>query len=444
MKNENLKKYKNIHNGKRVFLIGNGPSLSKTNLDLIKDEYSIAMCRISLIYDKTEWRPKYYIFASSNCQDSRWGKEWTDSVMTSAKEEKTMSFIWEKYHEHFDSRNKLKNVEWIKSITEKKPNMNGDYDLSWWPDNIEDRMDKSGTTMNLAIQLANYMGFSEIIFLGIDLGFSVQKNLNDDPNHFLGSYNADIPEFKVNKINNQMANVHRLARMKIPQEVKMYNASISTKVDIYPKICYETLMKENIKLTMKNINLENVVNYEINLLYNDDIFTTMTKELINFDLKDWKNTMWYKYYKNFKPKSLEDIYQIKSETLRKLSPQTIFEPWCHDKPVPVDKFSRVGMFGEKDDEYIFNQIKKTKDLIESIKKNGFDNKITERNNIIIEILTYNKEETILINGGNHRLNVLKALDYKNTLLLLVKCNRFFKKKEPNLMNNKIYDPKNEI
>ena len=55
MKNDDLKKYKNVHKGKRVFLIGNGPSLAKTNLDLIKDEYSIAMCRISLIYPKTTW-----------------------------------------------------------------------------------------------------------------------------------------------------------------------------------------------------------------------------------------------------------------------------------------------------------------------------------------------------------------------------------------------------
>ena len=245
MNNNNLKKYKNIHKGKRVFLIGNGPSLAQTDLDLIKDEYSIAMCRISLIYDKTKWRPSYYLFSSSNCKDKRWGKEWTDSVLDSAKEPKTKSFIWEKYHKHFDANNKLKNVEWIRSISEKKPNSNGDYDLSWWPENIEERMDKSGTSMNLAIQLANYMGFSEMIFLGTDLGFSVQKELNHDPNHFLGKYNADIPEHKVDKINNQMANVHRLARMKIPKEIKMYNASLNTKLDVYPKICYLTLMKQN-------------------------------------------------------------------------------------------------------------------------------------------------------------------------------------------------------
>ena len=74
--------------------------------------------------------------------------------------------------------------------------------------------------------------------------------LFQDPNHFLGKYNADIPEEKVNKINNQMANVHRLARKNIPQDVKMYNASLNSKLDVYPRICYMRLATKNkIKMT---------------------------------------------------------------------------------------------------------------------------------------------------------------------------------------------------
>ena len=315
MNNENLKKYKNIHQGKRVFLIGNGPSLSKTNLDLIKDEYSIAMCRISLIYPKTSWRPSYYVFASSNCKDKRWGKEWTDSVLNSVKENKTKSFIWEKYHEHFDKKNEYKNITWIKNITEKKPNSNGDYEESWWPENIEERMDKSGTSMNLALQLANYMGFSEIIFLGTDLGYSVQKTLNDDPNHFLGSYNAEIVPEKVNKINNQMANVHRLARMRIPPEIKMYNATITTQLDVYPKICFETLMKHNqlkprlmtdnyqyIQKHVEHLSEKDKWNHKYNL---DGIITieNQKKSIGNNEIK-WQRI---KKYVNFKNKKVLDL-----------------------------------------------------------------------------------------------------------------------------------------
>ena len=132
---------------------------------------------------------------------------------------------------------------------------------------------------------------------------------------------------------------------------------------------------------MEKINLDEISNYEINLLYNDDIYRRMTKELINIDLKDWKRTMWYKYYKEFRPKTLDDIYKIDSNILRKLPSETIFEPWTHDKPIPLEKFKRLGMYGIKDDNYIFNQIEKTKNLIDSIKSDGYHEKIGDNNNI---------------------------------------------------------------
>lgn len=241
--NVNLRKYKNIHEGKRVFIIGNGPSLANTNLDLIKDEYSIAMNRISLLYPKFLWRPTYFLFSSSNCLDKEWGSQWTESVKETYTDKRTKCFIWEKYRSVIDPNNEH-SIEWIRSMTEFKPNSRGDIDVRWWPNNIEYRMDKSATTMNLALQIANYMGFSEIIFLGVDLGFVADRGFNQDPNHFSQQYNAHIIPEKVDKINNQMRNVHKLARMKIPARIKMYNASITTNLDIYPRICYSTLLKE--------------------------------------------------------------------------------------------------------------------------------------------------------------------------------------------------------
>ena len=59
----------NIGLGKRVFLVGNGPSLNDMDLDLLENEDTIAMNRIELIYEKTKWRPTYYFFCSSNCLD---------------------------------------------------------------------------------------------------------------------------------------------------------------------------------------------------------------------------------------------------------------------------------------------------------------------------------------------------------------------------------------
>ena len=245
------------NNKSRVFLIGNGPSLNKTDLDLIKDEYSIAMNRISLIFDKTEWRPTYYIFCSSNCDNPNWGKEWTSSIHKIIENDNIKPFIYSKYQKtilkdliknKYINEKKIKNVEWFHSVSEKKPDNLGNIDPICFSSDIVKRIDKTGTTMNVALQLANYMGFEEIILLGCDLGFKPDNGLNDtDPNHFSKEYNADIPEYKIDKINNQMRNVHKLARMKIDKKIKMYNATIidKTQLDIYPRIDYKELIINN-------------------------------------------------------------------------------------------------------------------------------------------------------------------------------------------------------
>lgn len=55
-----LLKCKDIHSGKRGFVIGNGPSLLMDDLTKLKDEITIASNKIFLAYDKTVWRPTYY------------------------------------------------------------------------------------------------------------------------------------------------------------------------------------------------------------------------------------------------------------------------------------------------------------------------------------------------------------------------------------------------
>ncbi len=238
--------YKNKHKGKRVFLIGNGPSLKKTDLNLIKNEYSIAMNRISLIYENTEWRPNYYLFCSSNCDHPTWGKAWTKSILDTVNEDNTTSFIWSKYKDTIDSKNKLDKIKWFHSVSEKKPDIDGNIDSICFSNNIIERIDKSGTTMNVALQLAKHMGFSEIIVIGADLGWKVDSGkTNSDPNHFCKDYSADIPAYKLKKINNQMRNIHKLARQNFANDVKMYNATLETKLDIYPLIDYNKLLLEN-------------------------------------------------------------------------------------------------------------------------------------------------------------------------------------------------------
>ena len=56
---------KDIHKGKRGFVIGNGPSLTMDDLTMLTKEITIASNKIYLAFDKTSWRPTYYSIIDS-------------------------------------------------------------------------------------------------------------------------------------------------------------------------------------------------------------------------------------------------------------------------------------------------------------------------------------------------------------------------------------------
>ncbi|MGH7214847.1 MAG: hypothetical protein ACREIT_08790, partial [Tepidisphaeraceae bacterium] len=67
--------FHNRHCGRRAFLVGNGPSLIRTPLDLLAGEYTFAMNRIALIYEKTIWRPSFFVCTTTNITRETWKRD---------------------------------------------------------------------------------------------------------------------------------------------------------------------------------------------------------------------------------------------------------------------------------------------------------------------------------------------------------------------------------
>ena len=242
--NVEFEPYKNKHTGERVFIVANGPSLAETDLSLLEGEISIGMNRIALIYDKhPSWRPSYYLFSSTNVKHDDWGDAWTSSVREAASEERTTSFIASMFKPWIDPDEEQSRIKWFSSMSEKKPSSNGEIDPSCFSTDLVERIDKSGTTANLALQLAYWMDFSEICFVGADLGWTKDEGSRNDPNHFDESYRANIPN--PDKANKQMRNVHLLALKHLEaKNVKIYNASKKTVLDSYPIIELEPYVRD--------------------------------------------------------------------------------------------------------------------------------------------------------------------------------------------------------
>ena len=244
---DSFKQYKSLHKGERVFLIGNGPSLADTDLDLIANEKSIAMNRVSLLYKETSWRPTYYLFASDNINHPIWGDDWQESVNLAVSQKETKSFIWSEFA---DRVNDHPNIHYFDHVTEPEIAEEGSFSL-----NVSQFISKTGTTMNMALQLALYMGFSEIILLGCDMNWRSSKSESVDPNHFHPDYQANIPDGFTEQ--QRMRKTHETAHQKIlKQGSRVYNASIKTVLDVYPLVEYEDIVKNPNSFKDKKIDID--------------------------------------------------------------------------------------------------------------------------------------------------------------------------------------------
>ena len=248
------------------------------------------MNRISMIYDKNKsWKPTYYLFSSTNVKDKSWGKEWLSSVHSAINESTTTSFIASMFKEYIDPNDKFGGVKWFDSLSETRPDSSGKIVDESFSTDIVDRIDKTGTTMNLALQLAYHMGFSEIVFVGADLGWTKDLGSKSDPNHFDKNYRAHMPN--PYKANQQMRNVHKLALSifnKNKPEVKIYNASIRTVLDVYPLIEFESFVKDS-QLVYREEDNKIADNYWKNQVYipakKDSIILRLLRKTKNVVLK---------------------------------------------------------------------------------------------------------------------------------------------------------------
>ena len=76
---------------------------------------------------------------------------------------------------------------------------------------IEERIDKSGTTMNVVLQLTYYMNFDEVYVIGCDSNWETATNTTKteegDINHFHPDYHIHIGDGRTEF--NRMNNTHK-------------------------------------------------------------------------------------------------------------------------------------------------------------------------------------------------------------------------------------------
>lgn len=198
---------------KRIFLIGNGPSLKHTPLDLLKNEDTMALNAISLMYDKTSWRPKFYFCMDVNPNDRRRWKSIEDNLGCKKV------FLYDLWKDRFGNR---ENIEYIPRCKKHHPfPVTSKNALQRW--HLPSICTAHGS-MSPMMQLAATMGYEEIYLLGVDLFTSKHD-------HFDEHYPAHYVWQERNKIEQH---IHEVAKRSCP--VPIYNATIGGHLETHPRV----------------------------------------------------------------------------------------------------------------------------------------------------------------------------------------------------------------
>lgn len=214
--------------GRRIFIVGLGPSLNTSDLEILKEqnEISISMNRIYKIFEKTNWRPSYYI-----ATDTGFIRE---SINEYIKADLDYYIIGDTCG---DDINDLLSIKLGKRFY--KLHLRRDYRISGLPEFSEDMTRGAigaGSVSYVALQLAMYLGASEIILIGFDN--ALVKNNSKKYRHF-------FEETKLNSVNYGSYVFRAFEKAKDfanKKNVKIYNASRGGELESFERKEFDELI----------------------------------------------------------------------------------------------------------------------------------------------------------------------------------------------------------
>ena len=221
-----IKKFHNKHPGERCFVIGNGPSLQNTDMAKLRNEYTFGLNRIYLMFEELGFSTSYFVSINDLVIEQ------SAAEIQALKIPKFVSWRSRKWLAPQDDLFFLYTT----------------YTGPKFAKNAARRLWEGATVTYVALQLAYYFGFSEVILIGVDHSFATKGDPNttitsegDDPNHFNPKYFGkgfrwQLPDLETSKIAYKMAR-----RAFEADDRKVVDATTGGKLTVFPKVNYASL-----------------------------------------------------------------------------------------------------------------------------------------------------------------------------------------------------------
>ncbi|WP_162987413.1 6-hydroxymethylpterin diphosphokinase MptE-like protein [Metabacillus litoralis] len=235
--------FKNRYKGKRCFIIGNGPSLIPEDLERLTGEYTFASNKIYKIFNKTTWRPTFYMVV-----DPIVLKENVEDINLVESDNK---FTLKIYKHLFKSDIYFNN----NLIKDKR---------GTFSKNIMESLYSSGTVSYHMLQIAFYMGFSEVYLIGHDYNFkgavsktrdlSFLSNVESSPIYFTENY-IRKDEKRAGQAPDEMYKGMEKSKLVFEEAGrKVFNASRVSYLDVFKMKDFDELLGVQYDKSNKKIN----------------------------------------------------------------------------------------------------------------------------------------------------------------------------------------------
>lgn len=220
-----LKRFKNCHKGERVFIVATGPSLQMSDLDILYkyQEKTISMNFIFHAFEKTKWKPDYYVASDGNMiREFEKIEELRKNFIGIHKfmSDNYLNFWKNDLDETYHCFRQIQDSEQVR-----------------FSEDFSEKVFSGYTVTYACIQLAVYMGFKEIYLLGCDYSFS--KDFHSKNDHFY-EQTAKHYIFDYEFVGKAYIAAKEYASK---SNINIYNATRGGKLEIFDRVDFDSLLK---------------------------------------------------------------------------------------------------------------------------------------------------------------------------------------------------------
>lgn len=222
---------KDTAKGDRCFIVGNGPSLSMKQLDLLRNEVCFGANRIYKVFEQTDWRPDYYVI-----QDPY---DITKGVYENleVKHLFVSDYYWRKHG--------MKNLNSLCYHIKRELRQTDELPFS---EDISKYIQAAATVTFSMIQIAVYLGYKEIYLIGMDHTYA---NHTDDRGNIIKQNSVKNHLFEDEKPNEVVANISYMESAYKSalnyckaHNIKIYNATIGGALEVFERVDFWALFGE--------------------------------------------------------------------------------------------------------------------------------------------------------------------------------------------------------